>query len=189
MKIYLIRHTQPDIEKGICYGISDLDVTDSFKTEAAVVKKMLPALNERTKVFSSPLQRCYKLAKFLAPNSLIEIEQRLIEISFGDWELKPWRSIRRETLVKWRSNFVDTPAPNGEPFQSVFDRAKAVYEEIRQKNYEQVFLVSHSGVLRAFLCLLKEIPLENAFDEPFGYGVVFEIDEAAQVKRIFPPDA
>ena len=35
MKIYLIRHTQPDVEKGICYGSSDLDVAATFEAEAA----------------------------------------------------------------------------------------------------------------------------------------------------------
>ena len=66
MKIYLIRHTQPAIAKGICYGSTDLDVASTFLEEAAAVKAVLPAITTQTKILSSPLQRCHKLAQFIA---------------------------------------------------------------------------------------------------------------------------
>ena len=183
MKIYLIRHTQPDIDKGICYGSTDLDVAATFPEEAAAVKAVLPEITNQTKIFSSPLQRCAKLAQFIAENHAVTIEQRLTEISFGDWEMQPWRSFGKETLIKWKDNFVHTPSPNGEAFQSVYDRATSLYEEVIQMDADQVFLVNHSGVIRAFLCHLKGIPLSNAFDDQFGFGVVFEVENGA-VKRL-----
>ena len=39
MEIYLIRHTTPKIEKGICYGQADLNVADSFEEEINVILK------------------------------------------------------------------------------------------------------------------------------------------------------
>jgi len=183
MKIYLIRHTKPDIDKGICYGSSDLDVFESFPEEAAAVKAILPAITKNTKILSSPLQRCYKLAKFIGNDHPITIEKRLTEISFGEWELKPWRSFGKEILIKWKANFVHTPCPGGEAFQSVYDRAVALYKEVLKMEADQVFLVNHSGVIRAFLCHLQGIPLANAFDEQFGFGVVFEIENGT-VKRL-----
>ncbi len=183
MKIYLIRHTQPDIAKGICYGSSDLDVATTFPVEATAVKAVLPTITTHTKILSSPLQRCHKLAQFIASGQPIRVEERLTEISFGDWELQPWRSFGKETLIKWKANFVHTPCPNGEAFQSVFDRAKELYEEVLQMDADQIFLVNHSGVIRAFLCHLQGIPLENAFDEQFGFGVVFKIENGT-VKRL-----
>jgi len=183
MKIYLIRHTQPDIDKGICYGSTDLDVAATFAAEAAEVKAVLPGITPQTKILSSPLQRCHKLAQFIADDHPITIEQRLTEISFGDWEMQPWRSFGKETLIKWKANFVHTPCPNGEAFQSVFDRAKELYGEVMNMDADQVFLVNHSGVIRAFLCLLQGTPLQNAFDEQFGFGVVFELEDG-KVKRL-----
>ena len=177
MKIYLIRHTQPDIEKGICYGSTNLDVAATFTTEAFAVKAVLPPITKQTEIYTSPLQRCFKLAEFIARDHPITIDNRLTEISFGDWEMKPWRSLGKETLIKWKDNFVHTPCPNGESFQSVFDRAKSLYEDVLRMDAEQVFLVNHSGVIRAFLCLIKGIPLENAFDEQFGFGVVFKVED------------
>lgn len=183
MKIYLIRHTQPDVEKGICYGSSDLDVAATFEAEATEVKAVLPTITKCTKILSSPLQRCHKLAQFIAKDHPVIIEKRLTEISFGEWELKPWRSFGKETLIKWKANFVHTPCPGGEAFQSVYDRALELYKEVVEMDADQVFLVNHSGVIRAFLCHLQGIPLPNAFDEQFGFGVVFEI-EKGKVKRL-----
>jgi alpha-ribazole phosphatase len=182
MEIYLIRHTKPAIEKGICYGISDLDVAASFEVEALNVKNKLPEIGQKAKIFSSPLQRCSKLAQYIAQNHPVEIDQRLIEISFGDWELKPWKSIGMETLMTWKKGFVHTPSPNGEAFQSVFDRVKLVYQAVLELDAEQVFLVCHSGVIRAFLCHLQGTPLFNAFDDQFGFGVVFKIENNEVVK-------
>lgn len=179
MKIFLIRHTQPAIEKGICYGSTDLEVAETFLEEAAAVKAVLPKITAETKILSSPLQRCHKLAQFIAGGHPVEVEQRLTEISFGEWEMKPWRSFGKENLIKWKANFVHTPCPGGEAFQSVFDRAKELYGEVLEMEADQIFLVNHSGVIRAFLCLLQGIPLENAFDDQFGFGVVFEIEKGS----------
>ena len=52
MEIYLIRHTTPNIAKGICYGQTDLDITDTFEQEVVRIKPHLPK-NIQT-VFSSP---------------------------------------------------------------------------------------------------------------------------------------
>ncbi|TAG13399.1 MAG: phosphoglycerate mutase, partial [Sphingobacteriia bacterium] len=43
MEIYLIRKKKKKIEKGICYGQSDLDITESFEEELGFIKPHLPA--------------------------------------------------------------------------------------------------------------------------------------------------
>ena len=45
MEIYLIRHTTPLIEKGICYGQTDLDITESFEEEVSMIHPHLPSSN------------------------------------------------------------------------------------------------------------------------------------------------
>jgi len=42
MEIYLIRHTTPDVAKGICYGQTDLDVANTFEEE--VIYKSIKTL-------------------------------------------------------------------------------------------------------------------------------------------------
>lgn len=84
MEIYLIRHTTPDIEKGICYGQSDIPLKDTFPSEVKNILKSIP--KHFDKVYSSPLQRCTQLANYIDQNNTID--NRLMELNFGSWELK-----------------------------------------------------------------------------------------------------
>ena len=95
MEIYLVRHTTPNIEKGICYGQTDLDIAETFEDEA---EKVITNLNnlKGAKVYSSPLIRCKKLAKKI--NTQVTEDERLKEINFGDWELIKWDDINRDDL-------------------------------------------------------------------------------------------
>ena len=63
MTITLIRHTSVNVPSGICYGQSDVDVSGNFEFEAPIVKDKL-ASNRFDAVYSSPLQRCEKLASY-----------------------------------------------------------------------------------------------------------------------------
>src|SRR5258706_8175453 len=82
--IYLIRHTTPAVDKGICYGQTDLDVTESFMDEAAVIRQHLPPVF--SSVHSSPLQRCSRLAAHLFPELPLTLHPQLMEIHCGEWE-------------------------------------------------------------------------------------------------------
>ena len=42
MDIYIIRHTTPDIAKGICYGQTNLELTDDFQAESDAILSKLP---------------------------------------------------------------------------------------------------------------------------------------------------
>ena len=46
MEIYLVRHTTPDVAKGICYGQADIDVTATFLAEAAGHNDLLAQLDQ-----------------------------------------------------------------------------------------------------------------------------------------------
>ena len=64
MRLHFIRHTRPDIARGVCYGQSDIPLAASFAEEAEDVRARL---NERlegrtpTRIYSSPLSRCRRL--------------------------------------------------------------------------------------------------------------------------------
>lgn len=80
MPIHLIRHTQPDIPQGLCYGRLNVPLAASFADEARVLKeklreKQLTALP----VFSSPSQRCLQLANALSTQ--VHSDARLMEIT------------------------------------------------------------------------------------------------------------
>lgn len=168
MEILLIRHTTPDIEKGICYGQADIDVVDTFDEEVSVIKSQLPKNLNEYKVFSSSLLRCKKLAEQLFNN--ITFDNRLKELNFGDWELKKWNNINKTELDKWMNDFVNLPTKNGESYIELHQRTSSFIKELQQKEYKRIILVTHAGVMRSINAFVNDIPLEKSFELKLNYG-------------------
>ena len=173
MEVFLIRHTSPAVEKGICYGQSDLPVADTFAEEFARLKLHLPA--HFGKVYTSPLQRCSQLALKLYSKANIIYDKRLMELNFGTWEGKKWDDLSGPELDNWMKDFVTVPAPGGENFEMLYKRTKSFYDELLGSDNKQVGIVCHAGVIRAFLAIILEMPLRNAFKIPVSYASVTKI--------------
>ncbi len=93
MKITLIRHTSVNVEPGICYGQSDVPLDESFSHTAEFIKHKLQ-VEKYDAIYCSPLSRCVKLAKYCGYETPI-LDKRLLEINFGDWEMKVKEKIIR----------------------------------------------------------------------------------------------
>ena len=169
MQVYLIRHTTPNIAKGICYGQTDMEVNQTlFEEELNILKNKLPQNIEQ--FYTSPLKRCKILTENLTTN-FIE-NNSLMEMNFGDWEYKKWDEIAGKEFEKWMQNFVDTKTPNGENFIELSDRTNIFLEEIFQKEYKSIAIVTHAGNIRSIMCNILGLPLANAFRIELGYGAV-----------------
>lgn len=183
MEIYLIRHTTPDVEKGVCYGQSDLRVTESFAEEVTLIQPHLPERFDA--VYSSPLIRCRQLAETLFPDAAIKFDDRLKEIHCGDWELLPWDAIDREVMDGWMENRIHACIPGGESYQQLYNRVVDFFEGIRHAG--RVAVVSHGGVLRSLLAYITGTPLHQSFDAfKIHYGCVARLrkDDDAFVHSI-----
>ncbi|CAL1520724.1 alpha-ribazole phosphatase [Chitinophaga sp. MM2321] len=182
MEIYLIRHTAPAIESGICYGFSDVDVADTFEEEVALIRTKLPAGS--FDVYTSPLQRCRKLAAALFGEVAIS-DDRLQEMNFGDWEMKPWESIGRAELQKWADDFVIEKVPGGESYEDLYTRSMEMIAELIEKGNDAV-LVTHGGVIRSVLAHVTNTPLVDSFEIKVNYGRISHLHvEDDQIKVIF----
>lgn len=172
MEIYLIRHTTPLIEKGTCYGQSDLDVTESFLDEAACIRSHLP--NGIEEVYSSPLKRCRQLAEHLFPSHAIRFADALKEIHCGEWEMKLWNEIENERLQAWMADFVNVTIPGGESYLDLYRRVSHWFGALPDK--ESVAIVAHGGVIRSILAHIKEVELKDSFEQfKLRYGCVVKI--------------
>ncbi len=186
MEIWLIRHTTPAVDKGVCYGQLDLDVSDSFIDEAKAIKD---CINEITfdQVYTSPLIRCQRLAHKLFSENTIHEDDRLMELNFGDWENKKWMDIDKATMESWANNFMDQSPPNGETFRQLVNRVNDFIDHLPSK-VDKVALVTHSGVIRALLMKYLQIPSERIFNLQLQYGAVAKIniisDQYQQVEFI-----
>lgn len=170
MELYLIRHTETVCDKGICYGQADVDIREPYLTIFEEIKKQLPS---DVIVYSSPLLRCKKMAEFIS-NEII-FDERLMEMNFGNWELKNWDEIPTEEINPWMKNFVQVQVPNGESFQELYARILDFIQDLKVTSHSKIAIVTHAGVIRSFLCYEQQLPLQNAFSNNVHYGEVIKI--------------
>jgi alpha-ribazole phosphatase len=177
MEVYLVRHTETVCEKGICYGQSDVGIREPYNV---IFESILNQLPEDAILYSSPLQRCVILAKHIQKNTKIDLiieDSRLMEMNFGDWELKNWDAIPREVLDPWMEDFVNVRVPNGESFVDLNDRVLDFWNNKLIKETERpVIIVAHAGVIRSFLCKINDLSLKDAFQNQVNYGDVIKIN-------------
>lgn len=172
MEIYLVRHTTPNIEKGICYGQSDIDVKASFDEEASEIVQKI-SFNKDTFIYSSPLQRCTKLAEKFNNNFIKEA--KLMELDFGTWELKKWDEIPSEEMNPWMKDFVHVKVPNGESYTELAARSLSFFEELIAQKKSKSIVICHAGVIRSILAKFTNTVLKDSFDIKINYGQVSKI--------------
>jgi alpha-ribazole phosphatase len=173
MEIYLIRHTTPDVAKGVCYGQSDLDVTATFAAEAELIRTYLPA--DIQQVYSSPLQRCSKLAQYLFPQHTAIYHNDLMEINCGQWELQLWDDIPQHEIDPWMKDYVNVRIPGGENYVDVYERVVKQFEQAAVGEHPAA-IVAHGGVIRSILAHITGTSLLDSFNAfPLHYGCVAKI--------------
>lgn len=173
MEIYLVRHTETVCAKGICYGQSDVALLEPYGEQFDGIKSQIPAT---AKVYSSPLIRCVELARHLSETS-IDTDSRLIEMDFGDWEMKPWDAIPADDFTPWMNDFVNVAVPNGESFVDLYHRVNDFFKnELPKNDNTPVVIVAHAGVIRSILCMISALPLQEAFQNKVDFGQVIKIE-------------
>lgn len=186
MNIYLIRHTLPDVLPGICYGHADLGLADSFATELQSLQAKLAHITNPVLV-TSPLRRCSILAESLAryfdiPELTKDV--RLMELNFGDWELKNWADIPQGVLNEWSDAHIREAPPNGESYVDLHARANEFFVELASKPHEHVLVLTHAGVIRALIAEISGMPLTAAANIEVDYGSVTHVVVENGVTRL-----
>jgi Fructose-2,6-bisphosphatase len=140
MEVVLVRHTAVNVPKSICYGQSDVEVAESFSEEAKIVKQNLaPYLEDidaDSHIFSSPLKRCRKLASYCGFDTPL-IDDKLMEMNFGEWEMQKYGEITDPQLDKWFDNWLFEVPTNGESFVDMIKRVSDFLDNIKDKNLEK----------------------------------------------------
>ncbi len=179
MTIYVLRHTTPDIPKGICYGQSDVPLVKNFNTEFQHIKDQVRLLPYDL-IVTSPLSRCQRLAKALQTDSIEVLEdKRLMEMDFGRWEGLSYDAINQDNASKvWYEDYENTACPEGESYKDLQQRMSSFLTDLKQ-NYSKrtPLIVTHAGNIRALYVLLHHCSLSDAFDIKIDYGgmVTFQV--------------
>ncbi|XDD50137.1 alpha-ribazole phosphatase [Leptospira sp. WS92.C1] len=176
MELYLIRHTTPDVPKGMCYGKADIPLIAEFQSEFLGVLSKFKDFP--SKIYSSPSLRCKKLSEFITQNNFINLEysELLMELNFGYWEGKLWSEIPKKESEPWTQDFLNVRTPGGESYSDLAERiSKFIKESVYPSSSSSLGIVTHAGVIRTFLCKLIGIPLERGFSFELDYGSVSKI--------------
>jgi alpha-ribazole phosphatase len=174
--IYLIRHTTPAVARAMCYGQTDLDVTETFRQEAETIRQVLPDTIGR--VYSSPLKRCTLLATELFPDRPVRLSAALMEIHCGDWEMRAWDELPPEEVGPWMADFVRVRVPGGESYLDLHERVTRCWENITREDGD-IAIVAHGGVIRSILSGITDTSLIDSFKAfSLHYGCVIRVFEA-----------
>lgn len=152
MTLWLVRHAQPLIEPGICYG--RLDVAADAAATADCARRLALELPTGLNVAASPLQRCAQLARALQtlrPDLHFHTDVRLQEMDFGRWEGCAWQAIDPAELQAWTDDFAHyTVGGTGESVSAFMARVGAAFDAFNSDSSARATLwITHAGVIRA----------------------------------------
>jgi len=174
MRVYLQRHTAVAVPEGTCYGQSDVALADTWREDFAAVRAKLPLAALRADlVYSSPLQRCAKLATWLRDK--ITLDERLMELNFGDWDGQYWGSIPRDEIRAWRDDHATYAVRGGESYADLYQRAGEFWQELVQGKAETVLIVTHAGIKLVLLARLLELEAQQVFRLKLDYGGLSQV--------------
>ena len=147
-QLRFIRHAQTDYNvAGIFAGRIDCNITPEGLEQARNL------LSEEEKdfdyIYCSPLKRTKQTLEAIIPESIPIIDERIIEISIGEWEGKKKESFDKNLLALYRLG--EYTPPGAETTSEVDKRVCDFVESLfsTYKNDEKILIVTHNGVMRA----------------------------------------
>ena len=183
MKLILVRHPAPDIANGICYGSSDVAVAPHILAAArAALRGSLPT---HLPMYTSPLSRCAALASTLAGDlqaSRLTHDARLMEMDFGNWELRAWQDIERPRIDAWALDLAHYRPGGGENVLAMATRVAAFLDELLREQHAAAIVICHAGTIRLLSALQAGLPLAEtsllaaSSAHKIAYGAVVTLD-------------
>ena len=159
MKLWLVRHAQPLVDAGICYG--RLDMAADADASAECARQLAALLPAGIRVTTSPLQRCEQLAHVLyvqRPDLAYKTDARLQEMDFGQWEGRAWQAIAPNELEAWTSNFANySVGHDGENVAAFMARVASAFDALQGQGGADAVWITHAGVIRAVELLAQGV--------------------------------
>ncbi len=149
----LLRHSEtPWSRDKRVQGRTDIPLSDAGR--AALAGRSLPAACAAMRVVSSPLARCTQSAEQLRL-SPVEIEPRLVEMAWGQWEGQRLPDLRAElgdAMALNEARGWDFQAPSGESPRQVWARIRPWLAEVTGAG-QPTLALSHRGVIRVVFAI------------------------------------
>jgi broad specificity phosphatase PhoE len=145
MRLLVVRHgrTEPNA-RGLLLGRLDVGLDDVGVRQAS---ELAATVGPVDRVVSSPLLRARQTAE--AFGRPVEIDDRLIELDYGEFDGVPLGDVPAAVWVEWRADIAFTP-PGGESLHALGVRVRAAFDEIATGPDDQsVVVVTHVSPIKA----------------------------------------
>lgn len=146
--IAFVRHGEtPPNRAGLLLGRSDATLTEHGRAQADRLAKELASWGVE-RVLASPLRRAGDTAARIAAacDRAVEVDERLIEIDYGEWESTPFGDLDPAVVTRWRRDGGFAP-PGGESLEVVAQRVASFCDEWLDDRV--VVAVSHVSPIKA----------------------------------------
>jgi len=152
--LILVRHGESVANaQGLLLGRTDAELTDLGRAQAAAVPALLagPVVEVRT----SPLARARDTADLLGLGAPLTVDERWVEVDYGEFECQPLGGIPAEVWQQWQRDRGFRPA-GGESLAEVDERVEAACAELfaadgagARRSDGDVLVVSHVTPIKA----------------------------------------
>jgi alpha-ribazole phosphatase/probable phosphoglycerate mutase len=166
--ICLLRHgeTAYNADGNKYCGRTDIPLTEKGISQAERMNTLLQDFRF-DQIFCSPLQRAKTTAEIASGTpEKVQVDERLIEVDFGQWEGKRSDDFIAEDPNSWY-NWLSDPerfeaGRTGENAKQVIARLDSFYNELLDKyDGQTILVVGHNGVNRLFMAQQLGMPLKN----------------------------
>ena len=144
----LVRHP-PVVSGGRCYGRTDL-LPDPAEA-VALAERLRPLAGL---VWTSPARRCRDVAAALGPH---QVDDRLAELDFGEWEGRLWDGVPRPALDAWVLDPWRFAPPGGESGGALATRVQAFHRALPPGRH---VVITHGGPLKVLRALARGKPID-----------------------------
>ena len=143
--LFIVRHGRTVANaRGLLQGRVDNPLDLEGRKQADQIAKVLGPVDL---VVSSPLQRAIQTAELLGLG--LRIDERWIELDYGDWDERPVTDISAEEWAAWRADASFAP-PGGESLIELDQRVAAACDElIPQAEKKNVAVFTHVSPIKS----------------------------------------
>lgn len=186
MKIWITRHGQTRLnKKKLMQGLTDEPLNATGIAQAKAAGERIGEVHFDA-VYASPLNRAIHTASLIGkvdPSEVI-IDPRIIETDFGRYEACSYYKMGPAMTLYWALPEV-FPAPKSvETVASMVARSSEFLREIESKDYENVLIVCHGGIIRA-LCGYMEDRKNGIKWRPKPHNCEVRVYESVKGKHSF----
>jgi broad specificity phosphatase PhoE len=152
--LFLIRHGQTAANvAGLLLGRADPPLTELGERQARAIAAALPA---PALLISSPLRRARDTAA--AFGQPVQVDERWIEMDYGDVDGQPTGSVTAEVWSRWRTDPTFVPA-GGESVAAVGERVRSACADLVDAAAQgDVVVVSHVSPIKAAIAWALGVP-------------------------------